>query len=588
MKFLLVAVNAKYIHSNPAVHSLRAYAGKSLQKYVEIAEYTINNYKQEILADIYKKKPDVIGFSCYIWNFDMICDLLLDLPQVLPDTDIWLGGPEVSFSEVNFFEKYPMVKGIMIGEGEATFRELLEWYLSEKEPGYAYEEKSLKEIDGLLLTTGKTGVRNPLSMDEIPFLYEDLKIFENKIVYYESARGCPFRCSYCLSSIDKTVRLRSMDLVKRELQFFLDHRLPQVKFIDRTFNCNHEHALEIWKYIRENDNGITNFHFEIAADIMTEEELSLLKKMRPGLVQLEIGVQSTYEPTLKEINRFVNTEHIKNVVEELRESENIHIHLDLIAGLPYESYETFKESFDKVYRMKPEQLQLGFLKVLKGSPMEEKVREYGIRYVQNPPYEVLSTDWLSYSEVLSLKQIEQMVEIYYNSNQFRQTLGVLVEQFESPFKMFRELAGYYEEKGYFLQAPARGYRYGVLLDFACSIDKDREELYRELLTYDYYLRENAKSRPDFAKNQDEYYQDIWAFYQKEEQEGSYLKEYEGYHARQTMKMTHMEVFCYPVWDKEDVTMFKKLASPAFVLFDYRERNPLLGDAKRMILGEKFW
>lgn len=576
MKFLLVGINAKYIHSNPAIYSLKAYAGEEFEQSIELVEYTINNRKEEILADIYKRKPDVIGFSCYIWNFGMVQELLLELPKLLPSADIWLGGPEVSFDGAELLEKYPGVTGIMSGEGEQTFKELLVYYKGTL--------GNVADIKGLILRSGATAQREPLDMNELPFLYDDLSVFDNKIIYYESSRGCPFRCSYCLSAIDKNVRIRNFSTVKQELKFFLERRVPQVKFIDRTFNCNHEHAMSVWKYIMENDNGVTNFHFEIAADIMTEEEIALLKQMRPGLVQLEIGVQSIHETTLREINRFVNTEHIAKVVHELHESENIHIHLDLIAGLPFEDYETFAKSFNEVYRMEPEQLQLGFLKVLKGSPMEDRAEQYGMVYQSMPPYEVLYTKWLSYEELLKLKQIEEMVELYYNSNQFRHTLRVLVTCFDGPFAMFEALAAYYEEKGYFVQAPARGYRYQVILDFACKTDPGREDLYRELLTYDYYLREKAKSRPDFAKNLDEFYEPIWAFYQREEAQPVYLSAYREYHARQMMKMTHMEAFTYPVWEKDvkKIILASKEApketAPAYVLFDYKQRNPLTGDA----------
>lgn len=576
MKFLLVAVNAKYIHSNPAIYSLKSYAGKELQSHIELAEYTINNYAQDILADIYRRKPDVIGFSCYIWNFGLIKELLGDISKVLPNTEIWLGGPEVSFDEPEALKAYPMIKGIMTGEGEKTFKELLEFYTGRT-------DKKLLEIEGLILREGKTGERSLLAMDELPFLYDSLDEFANKIIYYESSRGCPFRCSYCLSSIDKTVRLRSIDKVKEELSFFLERKVPQVKFIDRTFNCNHEHALEIWNYIKENDNGVTNFHFEIAADIMIEEEINLLKTLRPGLVQLEIGVQSTYEKTLKEINRFVNTSHIAKVVEQLKENENIHIHLDLIAGLPYEDYDRFVISFNEVYGWEPEQLQLGFLKVLKGSSMEKRKTDYGISYQQNPPYEVFSTNWLSYKDVLQLKQVEEMVEVYYNSNQFRHILGVLIEEFDNAFAMFKALADYYERNGYFVKAPARSSRYEILLAFACERRKDREELYGELLTFDFYLREKAKSRPSYALSKESYRDEIWEFYCKEEENPVYLKSYESYHARQTMKMTHLEVFSYPVWEKAVKKAVVRREKPAFVLFDYQQRNPLTGDAKTFVI-----
>ena len=584
MKFLLVGINAKYIHSNPAIYSLRAYAGEEFRENIELAEYTINNRKEEILADIYRRRPKILGFSCYIWNFSLVKELLEDISKVLPGIEVWLGGPEVSFDGPELLEAYPAVKGIMIGEGEETFRELLAYYrellATDKTDTRVIKLNSIK---GLLLREGKTGERTLLEMDELPFLYDKMEDFQNKIVYYESSRGCPFRCSYCLSAIDKSVRFRSMDKVKKELQFFLQEKVPQVKFIDRTFNSNHDHCMEIWKYIKENDNGVTNFHFEIAADIMTEEEIALLSELRPGLVQLEIGVQSTNETTLREINRFVNTKHIAKVVDALRQKENIHIHLDLIAGLPFEDYDSFVNSFDEVYAMKPEQLQLGFLKVLKGSPMEAKAVEYKIMYQKSAPYEVLSTKWLSYEQVLKLKKVEEMVELYYNSNQFRHMMPVLEQEFESAFKMYEALAEYYERKGYFVNVPARSSRYEVLLAFACEQNPAREGLYRELLTFDFYLREKAKSRPSYAGGVEEYREVIWEFYCREEETPAYLEGYKEYHARQTMKMTHMEAFTYSVWEKEPEKVSTKLSEALFVLFDYKERNPLTGDAKYNII-----
>ena len=584
MIFLLVGINAKYIHSNPAIYSLRAYAGEEFRENIELAEYTINNRKEEILADIYRRRPKILGFSCYIWNFSLVKELLEDISKVLPGIEVWLGGPEVSFDGPELLEAYPAVKGIMIGEGEETFRELLAYYrellATDKTDTRVIKLNSIK---GLLLREGKTGERTLLEMDELPFLYDKMEDFQNKIVYYESSRGCPFRCSYCLSAIDKSVRFRSMDKVKRELQFFLQEKVPQVKFIDRTFNSNHDHCMEIWKYIKENDNGVTNFHFEIAADIMTEEEIALLSELRPGLVQLEIGVQSTNETTLREINRFVNTKHIAKVVDALRQKENIHIHLDLIAGLPFEDYDSFVNSFDEVYAMKPEQLQLGFLKVLKGSPMEAKAVEYKIMYQKSAPYEVLSTKWLSYEQVLKLKKVEEMVELYYNSNQFRHMMPVLEQEFESAFKMYEALAEYYERKGYFVNVPARSSRYEVLLAFACEQNPAREGLYRELLTFDFYLREKAKSRPSYAGGVEEYREVIWEFYCREEEIPAYLEGYKEYHARQTMKMTHMEAFTYSVWEKEPEKVSTKLSEALFVLFDYKERNPLTGDAKYNII-----
>lgn len=584
MQFLLTAVNAKYIHSNPAIYSLKAYAGKELQPHIALAEYTINNKTEEILGDLYKRHPDVIGFSCYIWNFSMIQELLWEIPKVLPDTDIWLGGPEVSFDGEKILERFPMVKGIMAGEGEETFKELLDYYVAGKDGKICDNKKkgsgiqNLRKIPGLVLRDGSTKARPLTDINALPFLYDDLQDFAHKIIYYETSRGCPFRCSYCLSSIDKKVRLRNLEIVKKELKFFLDQKVPQVKLIDRTFNCNHNHAMEIWRYINEHDNGVTNFHFEIAADLISEEELLLLGEMRPGLVQLEIGVQTTNEETLKEINRSADLGRIAEIVECIRSHRNIHIHLDLIAGLPLEDYDSFRKSFNEVYAMKPEQLQLGFLKVLKGTQIWEQVQEYGIVYQEKPPYEVLYTKWISYEDILKLKQIEEMVELYYNSNQFTHTLPVLEKAFDSPFDMYEKLAAFYEEKGYFINSPARGHRYQILLEFILDKDSEKKELYRELLTFDYYLRENAKNRPDFCADLAPYREKIWAFYQKEEERPVLLAGYKEYHARQTMKMTHMEAFFYPVWETEAEKITVRMDAPAFVVFDYKRRDALTKEA----------
>lgn len=587
MKFLLAAVNAKYIHSNPAIYSLRAYAGEKLQGHVELAEYTVNQYMQEILADIYRRKPEVIGFSCYIWNWRLIQELLAEIPKLLPETKLWLGGPEVSYDAPEILRKYPQLSGIMIGEGEATFRELLEFYLHECEA--SKEAERLHKIPGLCLPDGYTPYRALTNMSEIPFLYYDLSPFENKIIYYETSRGCPYRCSYCLSSVERSVRLRDISVVKRELQFFLDNRVKQVKLVDRTFNCNHEHAMAIWQYIYEHDNNVTNFHFEISADILREDEIALLNRFRPGLAQLEIGVQSTNPDTIRAIQRAMDVDRLERIVAAVRRGRNIHQHLDLIAGLPYEDYESFGRSFDRVYRMKPEQLQLGFLKVLKGSAMYEKAEEYGIRYLEQPPYEVLCTSWLSYGDILRLKQIEEMVELYYNSGQFTHTLPFLERIFSGPFAMYEALASYYAEKGYFANNPARAYRYQVLLGFAEACDVIHADIYRELLTYDMYLRENLKSRPEFAGDISEYKAAVRSLYQQEEQERSLLPAYSGYDWKQLGRMTHMEPFFYPVWDEEGLSAGEEAVKrelPAFVLFDYQQRNPLNYEARTHIIEQK--
>lgn len=583
MKFLLVAVNAKYIHSNPAIYSLRAFAGEEMQPYIELAEYTINQSLTGILADIYRRNPDAIGFSCYIWNWRMIRELLPELQKVLPETDVWLGGPEVTYDADAILKKYPNLRGIIIGEGEETFRELLLAYL---------QGRPWQDIAGLCLPEGYTAVRSLADMNKLPFLYHDLKPFTNKIIYYETSRGCPYRCSYCLSSIDKTVRLRDISVVKKELQFFLDNKVAQVKFVDRTFNCNHEHAMAIWQYLYEHDNGVTNFHFEISADILREDEISLLNKLRPGQTQLEIGVQSTNEETIRAIHRVMNVDKLEQIVASIHKGHNIHQHLDLIAGLPYEDYESFGHSFDRVYAMKPEQLQLGFLKVLKGSEMSERAEEFGIRYLEEPPYEVLYTRWLPYPDVLRLKQIEEMVELYYNSNQFTHTLPFLVRAFPGPFAMFEALADFYAREGFFTNSPARAYRYQVLLRFAEETDGQNAAIYRELLTYDLYLRENAKSRPDFAVDytgNEAVRKSLRNFYRQEAQERKYLLDYAGYDSRQLSKMTHMEPFSYPVWDERFLngsqTVQESAKPAAYVLFDYKNRDPLTYEARTVRFSE---
>ena len=575
MRVLLIAVNAKYIHSNPAVYSLRAYAQAALgdqpEVGIEIAEYTINQNTENILADIYRRKPDIAAFSCYIWNWNTIQELLPELPKLLPDTKLWLGGPEVSFHAEKILAQYTQLTGIMVGEGEETFTQLVRFYHAPK--------GQLQDIPGLVLPQGRTQPRELTDMSKLPFLYEDLGKFQNRIIYYESQRGCPFRCAYCLSAIDKSVRLRDIETVKKELQYFLDHKVSQVKFIDRTFNCNAAHALAIWRYLLENDNGVTNFHFEIAADLMTEEELEVLKQMRPGLIQLEIGVQSTNEQTLHAINRYMSLEHLRQVVDKIHSFHNIHQHLDLIAGLPYEDYDSFVTSFNDVYAMRPQQLQLGFLKVLKGSPIEEKAEEYGIVYNSRPPYEVLYSRWIPYDDVLRLKGIEEMVELYYNSCQFTHTLPVLEKEFSSPFALYEALSQYYEEKGYYINTPARAYRYQVLLEFAQQKAPARSELYAQLLTFDMYLRENLKSRPAFAlcwQQGEEEKEQVRAFYRQEAQTPQYLTGYEGYQPQQLMKMTHIEYFTYPVWQQN--MKMTQLSQKTAILFDYQKRDPLTYDA----------
>ena len=573
MKILLIAVNAKYIHSNLAVYCLRSYAAK-LGIRTELVEYTINHRQEDILEDIYRRKPDVAAFSCYIWNLEYVRELIADLHKILPDTEIWAGGPEVSYDTEEFLRSMPQMRGVMKGEGEKTFARLAKLYIEYGKDAFSH----LDGCRGIVWRDEKNKLRDNgaaelMTLDEVPFVYEDLTPFDHRILYYESSRGCPFSCSYCLSSIDKRVRFRSMELVERELQFFLDHQVPQVKFVDRTFNCSHRHAMAIWNYIKEHDNGVTNFHFEIAADLLNEEELALLSELRPGLAQLEIGVQSTNPDTIREIDRVMDFEKVSRCVRQVAAAGNIHQHLDLIAGLPFENFDSFIKSFNDVYRLKPEQLQLGFLKVLKGSKMHRRAADYGIVYRDRPMYEVLFSKWISYEEIGILKAVEEMVEVYYNSRQFAHTMDALEEAFVHPFAMYRTLARYYNRKDLNGVRHSRMSRLNILRDFIMEVlagtveetvqtVKMSRERAEDLLLTDLYLRENSKSRPEWASDLSGYKEEIQEFYRQEKQQGQYLTDNEGYSWKQMMNMTHMEI----------------LSDGSWYLFDYRRRSQLTKDA----------
>ena len=645
MKFLLTAINAKYIHSNPGVYSLKMfaeskgaaqavqgdqnpwedglpcvplgaekqeehgpYAGvtektarESHSMQVEIAEYTINNQMELILEDIYRRKPDMVGISCYIWNIAYALDLVRDIHKVLPDTDIWLGGPEVSYDAPQLLVREPEVFGVMKGEGEEMFAALLECYRTlgctvrslgwNEQKNVAAESVAdsgrlpelqdrpetarVSEISGNarvsafwhcmsqvagLTNLGAEGIirdqpiRTVMDMSRIPFLYPSLKGFENRIVYYESSRGCPFSCSYCLSSIDKSVRFRDLKLVLPELDFFLEKRVPQVKFVDRTFNAKKSHAMAIWKHILEHDNGVTNFHFEITADLLDEEELELISRMRPGLIQLEIGVQSTNTETIRAIRRKMDLKRLRYVVERINAGKNVHQHLDLIAGLPFEDYESFGRSFNEVYSMEPEQFQLGFLKVLKGSYMHDMVEEYGLKYRGKAPYEVLSTKWLPYSDVLRLKGVEDMVEVYYNSRQFLRTLKLFEQEFESAFAMYEYMAQYYDEQHLTGLNHSRLARYEIFHDLiGQKVEPEQMGAFEDALMCDLYFRENAKSRPSFALPQAPYKEELRRMVPE---------------LRTLGIQVHAEV----------------LRSGEVLLFDYREKDRLNHNAKLTVLG----
>ena len=582
MKALLVAINAKYIHSNLGIYSIYAYCrekGISARE-LSIREYTINQSLDSIIGNIYEEKPDLLGFSCYIWNMEIIRKVACEIHKILPGCMIWYGGPEVSYNGEDVLQEDIWADGVMEGEGEQSFYEILCCFQKEGRRG------EYGQIAGLVWRKGeqvlKTEPRVREKMDKFVFPYQYMERLENRIVYYETSRGCPYGCSYCLSSVEKKVYFRDLELVKKELQFFLDNRVPQVKFVDRTFNCNPAHTMEIWKYIQEHDNQVTNFHFELSADILTEEEIHYLRKFRPGLAQFEIGVQTTNLSTLEAINRRTDLQRLQRNVAKIREGRNIHQHLDLIAGLPYEDMASFRKSFNDVYEMQPDQLQLGFLKVLKGSPLYGKVAEFGIVYQSAAPYEVLYNKWISYGELLELKQVEEMVERFYNSMQFQAVITYLVWQVGDAFAFYDMLGKYFKEKGYLGLQQSRLQNYEILYEFCecagsrlfCQ-SKINGKLLQELFLFDLYARENLKKEPKFLGNRTwrpEQKEWLRKFYQNQELNEKYLPGYQGYSWKQMLRMTHVEWFSYdiPAFVENGILEQKTTV----VLFDYKKRNPL--------------
>lgn len=590
MKLVLVAINAKYIHSNLAVYSLAAF-GQNQGIDVKIKEYTINNNKDEILSSLYEEEADIVAFSCYIWNIEYVRAVASELKKVDKEITIWVGGPEVSYDVHNVLTNEKYVDIVMMGEGEKTFLELIKLYkINEKKVspflGYYNDkiERELVNIEGIAYRKGAdiqiNNTRELMDMDELPFVYNNLQDFEHRIIYYETARGCPFSCSYCLSSIDKSVRFRSLNLVYEELKYFLDNKVAQVKFVDRTFNCNREHSRAIWKYILENDNGITNFHFEISSDLLEEEDYEIFRQMREGLIQLEIGLQSTNAKTIKEIRRVMNLDKVSKSLKTVNAMHNIHQHLDLIAGLPYEDYDTFIKSFNDAYALQPEQLQMGFLKVLKGSYMYDNREAYELTYHDYPPYEVESTKWISFREMLVLKKVEEMLEVYYNSNQFVYTLKYVLTFFNAPYDFYYELAMYYDKNKYLGIAHKRVARYTILRDFLKENTKCNIDLVSELMTCDLYLRENLKSRPDFLKNLEGYKKAINDFYRRGGSQDIYIAKDDKYDSRVAARSMHIEPFS---GEAISIIWGRRYKKDMYILYDYENRNPLTNDAKMTLI-----
>lgn len=575
MKIVLTTLNAKYIHSSLALRSIKAYC-TDYAEYMDIVEFTINNEENYILSELYKKKPDILCFSCYIWNMEQMLSIIKTIKKVLPNVIIIAGGPEVSYDKTEVMADVPQIDMISYGEGEETFLELMRYFIDGK--------GTLADIKGLVYRQGCdiviTPARKGLNMDTIPFVYteDNIKEFENKIIYYETSRGCPYNCQYCLSSIEKGVRFLSLDRVYSDLDFFLSHNIPQVKLVDRTFNCNKKHAMAIWKYLKEHDNATTNFHFEITADLVEDETIEFLKDVRVGLFQFEIGVQSTNDKTIEYIKRDVNFERLSSIVRKIKNGKNIHQHLDLIAGLPGEGYQSFSKSFNDVYALEPEQFQLGFLKLLKGSGLKEDADRYGLVYKDKAPYEVLYTKDLSYDELLKLKMIEEMVETYYNSGKALYSIKYMISFFKTPFHFYEALAQYWQTHKHNAVQHSKMELYTILMLFGKTYICEPLETIKQFLKFDMFLNDNLKSLPNWLtkdKNS-EIENKIKNFYKNKENIDKYLPELIGYDYKQASRMSHMEPFDIGIinWLSTGTLEIKE----TLVLFNYHRKSYILGHA----------
>ena len=492
MKVLLTAINSKFIHSNLAVRYLKSFT-KDMDYQGVIREFTINDREERILEEIIKEKPDVVAFSTYIWNVEIISRVANLIKRVNPKIEILYGGPEVSFDSIQFL-KDNVGEYVIEGEGEKTYRDFLLYKLGEmdleKVRGlhYKFEEKVY------------SNEKRPLmSMSEIVFPYEEDEDLSNKIVYYEASRGCPFNCKYCLSSTSHGVRFLDIERILNELKYFIDKKVRLVKFVDRTFNCNHKFSMAIWKFLIEQDTS-TQFHFEISADILKDEEIKLLSNAPDGRFQFEVGVQTTNDDVLRNINRFVNFSDIKEKVVELMAIKNIKQHLDLIAGLPGEDYNSFVRSFNDVYGIRPEEIQLGFLKLLKGSSMREEAERYGMEFSPYPPYEILKTDKITYEELLKLKKVEEMVDKYYNSQKFKLIIGYFEDKFDSPFEFYYSLGLFFDNRGYFNKNIGNIEYYKVFLDFNNEILKNDNKIVNEIVKFNYLLYNKNRGLPEFLRS----------------------------------------------------------------------------------------
>lgn len=541
MKIILCTLNSKYIHSNLAIRYLSKYV-EDIEN-VNIFEYTINQSIDSIVSEIYKEKPDVIGFSTYIWNVEEIYKICEILKLVLPEVKIILGGPEVSFDGVKVLEEREYIDYIIYGEGELTFRELIQTFVD--------ESKGVETILGLIYKKNQRIIKNgerPLikNLDIIPSPYINIgNEFENKIVYYESSRGCPFNCEFCLSSTIHGVRYFNIERVKQDLENLINGKVNQVKFVDRTFNANKKHIMEIMNFIIAKDPIDINFHFEVTAHLLDEETLEFLKNVKEGLFQFEIGVQSTNLDTINSIGRITDFEKLTYVVEKIKSYKNIHQHLDLIAGLPYEGYESFKKSFNDVYRIRPEKLQLGFLKLLKGSGLRLKEKTYGYKYLDSPPYEVLENKFISFGEIIKLKSIENLVEKYYNESFFKHSLEFIIKNyFDDSFSFYEDFSSFWETEGYERVSHSKNSLYDIFMEYFIYKGFKNKLIFTELLKLDYIIN-NKKSTLPIGLNRKydaNIQRNLHEILKSEQLLNTYLSEYKDIPTKKLVNLVIIEEF----------------------------------------------
>ncbi|GAA0710391.1 B12-binding domain-containing radical SAM protein [Paraclostridium ghonii] len=574
MKILLTTLNSKFIHTNLGIRYLNQMIKDIEDIDVDIREYTINNELDFILKDIYSNSYDVILFSTYIWNVNDIVKICNNLKKVNPNIKIALGGPEVTYDSEESMSKYDFIDYILYGEGELIVRDFIK-YLR----GYM----NIEDVDGVVYrNNGKVIKNKPMktieNLDIIPSPYENLnkEEYENRIVYYETSRGCPFNCQYCLSSTLQGLRYFSIDRVKKDLKSLIDAKVSQIKFIDRTFNANKKFAMDIMKFLMENDNDYTTYHFEVTAHLLTEDMLEFLKGCKEGLFQFEIGVQTTNEKVLEAVGRRDDFSKLSYVVQKIASYRNIHQHLDLIAGLPYEDYKSFENSFNDVFNLGIEHLQLGFLKMIKGTGIRNNADEHEFRYKDYPPYEVLYNKYISYNEILKLKDIEEILEKYFNSKNFVLSMRYIIHNYykESPFKFFEDFATYFDKNGYFNMSQGKNQLYKILLDFYVQKINKNIELFTEIIKYDYISLGKTSNVPIFMSKIEieDFKNKCHLFLQNEENILKYIPRFENTPAKQIIKHVHFETFKYDILKlKEDIKMNLDPAE-SIVLFVYDDKK----------------